>query len=126
MLILNSESGRTSVMVLGLTALLVVAGCDSGGDGGSTGGGAAGGPAAGGGEKSAGPEAAKTPEGTATPAAGAVVQVDPATAGTISGTVTFSGNPPPKPPPIQFNADPNCAAMHKEPAFPEEVVINDG
>src|SRR5262245_21812357 len=106
MLILNSESGKASVMALGLTALLILGGCDSGGDEQPAGGGCAGGTAAGGGGKTAGTEAKTAPSPEAPAAtAGPVVQVDPATAGTITGTVTFSGNPPPKPPPIQFGAD---------------------
>ncbi len=130
MQVLKFQRGRTSVVVLGLTALLILGGCDSGGEGdqaqpGQPAAGAPGGAAGSGAQPGA--AEVKTPEGTAVPAAasGPVFQVDKETAATITGKAAFSGNPPTKPPPIQFSADPHCAALHKEPAYPEDVVVNE-
>jgi plastocyanin len=52
------------------------------------------------------------------PAAPATNPVDPATAGTISGRVTFEGTPPP-PQAIKTASDPNCTA----PVKTEDVVV---
>jgi hypothetical protein len=51
--------------------------------------------------------------------------VDPATAGTISGTILFEGTPPAAEK-INMSADPQCAAMHTDAIVTEQVVVNDG
>ncbi|MBI3697762.1 MAG: carboxypeptidase regulatory-like domain-containing protein [Acidobacteria bacterium] len=82
-----------------IAALLVAAGC-------------------GGGEKKE--EAAKE----AAPAAGGpVTKVDPATAATITGKVSFAGKAPAKRP-ILMDAEPDCKGLHATPAYVEEVVAN--
>lgn len=50
--------------------------------------------------------------------------IDPATTGSIRGSVAFDGEPPVMPR-IQMNADPTCAAAHPRPAQAETVVVND-
>lgn len=72
---------------------------------------------------------AKTPE--AAPASASSVeapahpafQVDPATAGSIHGIVTFSGAKP-KPVLIDMSSDPACVAAHKGKAYDESLVVN--
>lgn len=58
----------------------------------------------------------------------ATIKVDPATAGTISGTVTFDGAPPPRTEP-STESDPACASANPE-LLPDEVtqavVVRDG
>lgn len=56
--------------------------------------------------------------------AGPVTTVDPATAATITGKVAFEGEKP-KPRQIRMDAEASCAALHKEPVYAEEVVVND-
>ena len=46
-----------------------------------------------------------------------------ATAGDVTGKVSFSGNAP-KPARIMMNADPVCVKQHKTPVVGEEVVVN--
>ncbi|MBL8213370.1 MAG: carboxypeptidase regulatory-like domain-containing protein [Bryobacterales bacterium] len=68
-----------------------------------------------------------TAEKQETPAAApsaATVKVDPATAGSITGKVAFSGTKP-KPQPLSMDATPACARMHEKPALSEDVVLND-
>ena len=67
-----------------------------------------------GGGSQPGGDAAPTPPPTVSP-------VDPATAGTIAGRVTFEGTPP-APTPIRMDSDRNCAA-HDEGATDEAVVV---
>jgi plastocyanin len=49
--------------------------------------------------------------------------VDPATAGTISGRVIFSGDAPVMPT-IDMSSNPSCERQHKTPAKAETVVVN--
>ena len=58
----------------------------------------------------------------AVPAA-AMTTVDPATAGTINGTITLDGEAPPADT-IQMAADPNCARMHDSPVMTEFVLTD--
>jgi plastocyanin len=91
------------VLVLSAMALLVLAlGCGGGG-----------------GEEAAAP-AEKAPE-----AAAESFKVDPATAATVMGKVTFEGDPP-KAPPLNMSAEPDCAKLHSSPVFPEVVAVNGG
>jgi hypothetical protein len=71
-----------------------------------------------------GEEASTTPEGT--PAATAeFFKVDPATAATVMGKVSFEGAPP-KMPPLNMSAEPDCAKLHGSPVFPDVVAVTDG
>ena len=65
------------------------------------------------------PAAAASPEAAAPPA----FQVDPATAGSIHGTVTYSGAKP-KPVLIDMSSDPACVAAHKGKAYDESLVVD--
>jgi plastocyanin len=67
-------------------------------------------------------EAAK--EETAAPAAVASAPVDPATAGSIMGTVKLEGAAP-KAQRIRMDAEPNCAKEHKTPVMSEDYVVGD-
>lgn len=51
--------------------------------------------------------------------------VDPATAGSISGTVRLNGTPP-KLRPINMSAEPYCDKAHPTPVMPPEVVVGPG
>jgi len=51
-------------------------------------------------------------------------QIDPATAGTVSGTIHFSGQAP-KPIVIDMAQDPACAYASKEPNYTEQYVVHD-
>jgi plastocyanin len=53
----------------------------------------------------------------------AVTKVDPATAATVTGKVSFSGSAP-KPARIDMSAEPDCKGLHTTPAASEEVVVN--
>ena len=53
-----------------------------------------------------------------------VATVDPATAGSITGTVTFEGAPPPVKP-IDMSASPACVQANPQPVFPQIVVTGD-
>ncbi len=70
-----------------------------------------------------------TPEKTGTPGATSapepLQQIDPATAATISGTISFDGQAP-KPRVIKMNADPTCAKAHTGPTTLETLLVNDG
>jgi hypothetical protein len=55
---------------------------------------------------------------------GAVTEVDPATAGKISGKVMFEGTAP-EAELIDMAAEPTCAEQYPEGAFTEKVVVND-
>jgi len=62
--------------------------------------------------------------GNEEPAGGeAASPVDPATAGTITGKVLFTGTPP-EPEPILMDAEPTCMEKHPDGAFAETVVVN--
>ncbi|MEZ5363583.1 MAG: carboxypeptidase regulatory-like domain-containing protein [Bryobacterales bacterium] len=60
----------------------------------------------------------------ATEPAGEVVEVDPAKAATVSGKIMLEGEAP-KPVRLNLGADEDCKAMHTEPLFSEQVVVND-
>jgi plastocyanin len=62
----------------------------------------------------------------ATPAPAAPIEnpVDPATAGSVTGTITFEGTAP-APAPIRMNSDPNCAKQGG-PATIESLVVGEG
>lgn len=87
------------MLCLGIVVLLVACG---GGGGGSAGGG--GGSSGGGG--------------------GAVTEVDPATAGKITGKIAFEGTAP-EPELIDMAAEPTCQEQYPDGAFTENVVVND-
>src|SRR5437870_12299990 len=63
-------------------------------------------------------ESAGTPPRTVTP-------LDPSTAGTITGTVTFAG-PPPAMKPVALGGDPQCAIQHQGPVFAGDALVRDG
>jgi hypothetical protein len=52
-------------------------------------------------------------------------KIDPASVGSISGTVAFNGTPP-KPQAIDMGQDPACSYASKQPNLSESVVVNDG
>jgi plastocyanin len=75
-----------------------------------------------------GGEQKPTETGEAPPAeapAGPVTTVDPATAATVTGKVSFEGEQP-KPRQIRMDAEASCAGLHKEPVYGEELVVNNG
>lgn len=88
-------------LVLFLSIIVLVAACGGGGD--------SGGGASSGGEGDGGGEAAA---------------VDPATAGSVSGKITFTGTAP-EPEEIDMGAEATCAAAYTEGAFTQNVVAND-
>jgi plastocyanin len=55
------------------------------------------------------------------PAAAVTNPVDPETAGSVTGTITFEGTPP-APQPIKTASDPNCT----DPVMTEDVVVGSG
>jgi hypothetical protein len=55
---------------------------------------------------------------------GAVTEVDPATAGAITGKVAFEGTAP-EPELIDMGAEPDCQEKYPDGAFTEKVVVND-
>jgi len=57
------------------------------------------------------------------PAAATAPPVDPATLGSISGKIAFTG-PKPKPMPLSMDATPACGRQHKGPVYAEDAVIN--
>lgn len=54
----------------------------------------------------------------------AATEIDPATAGSIAGTVNFTGTAP-EPELIQMDAEPTCMEQYSEGPFTQEVVVND-
>ncbi len=58
-------------------------------------------------------------------AAGVMVNVDPATAATVTGMASFSGDAP-RFPPINMSAEPDCMQMHGGRVPSDRVVVNDG
>jgi plastocyanin len=46
--------------------------------------------------------------------------------GVILGTISFDGDVVPAAPPIQMNADPNCARLHAEPVSSPAVIVGEG
>jgi len=83
--------------LIGLLAALVA--CGGGGDGGGSAGGGDGG-------------------------GGDVTAVDPATAGSVSGSVMFTGTAP-EPERISMDAEPTCASAYSDGPFAETAVVND-
>ena len=94
------ERSRPTAAMLALLAALGCGGGDSGGDGAATGGGAAGG-------------------GAAAPAAS---PVDAATAGSVSGRVTFTGTPAADEP-IDMTEEQVCAAKHSTPPARRVAIV---
>jgi hypothetical protein len=85
-------------------AAVVVLGCGGGGDA---------------------PSKPSTPTSSDPPTAPAAGKpVDPSTAGSISGSVSYSGEPGRKAR-IRMNADPNCAAQHSSPVYAQNLEINE-
>lgn len=68
----------------------------------------------------------KTEEGRskAAPASAATLRIDPATAATVTGKVTFTGEKPVRRP-ISMDSTPACARAHTEPVLSEEAIVND-
>ena len=66
----------------------------------------------------------KAEETPAAPAATASAPVDPAPAGSITGTVKLDG-PAPKAQRIRMDAEPTCAKTHTTPVMSEEYVVGD-
>jgi plastocyanin len=66
------------------------------------------------------PPPAKAPE---KPAAPAYFKVDAATAGSISGSIKFSGKKPARKP-VDMSNDPACVSAHKGKAYDESEVVN--
>lgn len=101
---------RTATLGLTLLLLLGLAACGGGTESGTT-------PAGEAAESGAGEEAA--------PPAGEVAEspVDPATAGTVSGKVSFSGTPPENEP-IDMSGEPDCAAQYADSPAQETVLVN--
>ena len=58
-------------------------------------------------------------------AAAVMVNVDPATAATVTGTVTFSGDAP-RFPPFNMSAEPDCIKLHGGRVPSDRVLISDG
>ncbi|MDE0103256.1 MAG: carboxypeptidase regulatory-like domain-containing protein [Bryobacterales bacterium] len=54
-----------------------------------------------------------------------MVTVDPATAVTVKGVVTFSGDAP-RFPPVNMSAEPDCVRLHGGRVPSDRVVVNDG
>lgn len=73
-----------------------------------------------------GSQPADTPDTRTEPAAAPAAQeVAQLGASSITGTVTFSGQPPALPP-LSMNADPDCAAMHSGQVANEMLVLGSG
>ncbi|HEX7879892.1 MAG TPA: carboxypeptidase regulatory-like domain-containing protein [Candidatus Eisenbacteria bacterium] len=70
------------------------------------------------------PEKKDNTTATETPAV-PLTTVDPATAGTIEGTISFDGVPPADKV-IDTKADPTCGRAHREPLYTETAVVADG
>jgi len=67
-------------------------------------------------------DTAKTETPAGAPAA-AVTKVDPATAATVAGKVSFAGKAPNRPR-IAMDAEPDCKGLHSGPVQSEEVLVN--
>jgi hypothetical protein len=64
------------------------------------------------------------PQTTSNPEPGLpVARVDPATAGTITGRVLFTGKAPVMPI-LDMSSNPNCEREHRTPARAETVIVN--
>ena len=64
------------------------------------------------------PQAAEKPA-----AAAAYFKVDPATAGTLSGTIRFAGRKPPRKP-IDMSGDPACVEAHHGNAYDQSLMVD--
>ena len=64
-------------------------------------------------------------ETSSAPAAAPAAKVDPATAGTLQGTITLDGDAP-EMKVIQMAADPNCARLHTSDVLNEFVITSEG
>lgn len=64
-----------------------------------------------------------TPPATQTEAPLPAAHVDEATAGTITGRVLYTGDPPAMPE-IDMSSNPNCEREHKKPQKAETVIVN--
>ena len=60
---------------------------------------------------------------TAAPAVPAYYKVDPTTAGSLSGTIKFTGHKPPRKS-VDMSNDPACVEAHHGKAYDESVVVN--
>jgi hypothetical protein len=69
-------------------------------------------------------QATETSETPAAAPAGAAAAVDPATAGSVTGSVTLDGTAP-TPKPINMSAEPYCQKAHTAPVVPQDVVVGD-
>ena len=69
-----------------------------------------------------GKQAETAAPGQAAPAAAPAFQVDAATAGSIHGTIGYTGARP-KPRLVDMSSDPACVAAHKGKAFDESLVV---
>jgi plastocyanin len=56
---------------------------------------------------------------------GTMVTVDPATAATVTGSISFSGEVP-RFPPVNMSAEPDCMRMHQGRVPSDRAVVNDG
>ncbi len=65
-----------------------------------------------------------SPDPGEAPSAPAGKTVDPATVGSISGSVNYAGEPGKKAR-IRMTADPNCAGQHSSPVYAQNLEIND-
>ncbi len=68
------------------------------------------------------PEAAKTEAAKAPEKPVEYFKVDPATAGTVTGKISFTGKVPPKKK-IDLDEDPQCAKLHKEAVYDVPVQV---
>jgi hypothetical protein len=94
---------RRKLLVLGAAPLFVLAlGCGGGGG-----------------------EEAAAPKEEAPAATAESFKVDPATAATVTGKVSFEGEAP-KMPPLNMSAEPDCQKLHSSPVFPDVVAVSDG
>lgn len=59
------------------------------------------------------------------PSGGVMVNVDPGTAATLQGTVSFAGEVP-RFPPVNMSAEPDCVRLHQGRVPSDRVVVNDG
>ena len=57
--------------------------------------------------------------------AAVMTSVDPATAATVHGVISFSGDVP-RVPPVNMSAEPDCAQLHGGRVPSDRVVVNDG
>ncbi len=68
---------------------------------------------------------AASESGSGGEAAAVMTNVDPATAATVSGVVSFSGDVP-RVPPVNMSAEPDCMQLHGGRVPSDRIVVNDG